>query len=304
MRLLIQPEDGVRPLLDAIRGARRRLDLYVFRLDRDDIERALRDAVRRGVAVRALVARSGRGGVRALEQRLRRAGVTVARTHDDLARYHGKMMIVDRATLYVLGYNLTHQDIERSRSLGVVTTQHELVQEAMRLFQADFERARYTPQHPQFVVSPLNARAVLTRLIAGARRQLLIYDDRLTDRAMIQLLRERAKAGVDVRILGTHGQEAGAAAPAQAAGLEAARARDRAGRPPRLRGQPEPAPPGAGWAARGRPRHRECGRGGPDPPRLRLGLGARRPREDEAGGPSVRHRHAGTKPLHTGVCRC
>jgi cardiolipin synthase A/B len=203
MRLLIQPEDGVRPLLDAIRGARRRLDLYVFRLDRDDIEQALRDAVRRRVAVRALVARSGRGGVRALEQRLRRAGVTVARTHDDLARYHGKMMIVDRTSLYVLGYNLTHQDIERSRSLGLVATQHELVQEAMRLFQADFERARYAPQHPQFVVSPLNARAVLTRLIAGARQQLLIYDDRLTDRAMIKLLRERAKAGVDVRILGT-----------------------------------------------------------------------------------------------------
>ncbi|HEY7511426.1 MAG TPA: phospholipase D-like domain-containing protein [Vicinamibacteria bacterium] len=209
MRLLIQPEDGARPLLDAIGGAKRRLDLYVFRLDHDQVERALRDAVRRHVAVRALVARSGKGGVRALERRLRRAGVTVARTHDDLARYHGKMMIVDRAALYVLGYNLTRQDIEKSRSLGLVTTEPELVHEAQRLFQADFERTRYLPRRSDLVVSPLNARAALQRLIASARRELLIYDDRLTDGAMIKLLRRRARAGVEVKVLGTMDKKPG-----------------------------------------------------------------------------------------------
>jgi phosphatidylserine/phosphatidylglycerophosphate/cardiolipin synthase-like enzyme len=116
---------------------------------------------------------------------------------------------VDRTALYVLGYNLTRQDIEKSRSLGLIATQHELVQEASRLFQADFDRSFYKPAHAQFVVSPLNARTMLTRLIAGARHQLLIYDDRLTDRAMIDLLRERAKAGVDVRILGSMDKKPG-----------------------------------------------------------------------------------------------
>ena len=209
VRLLIQPEDGARPLLDAIGGAKRRLDLYVFRLDHEEVERALREAVRRRVAVRALVARSGRGGVRALERRLRRAGVTVARTQDDLARYHGKMMIVDRAALYVLGYNLTRQDIERSRSLGLVTTDAGLVHEAQRLFQADFDRSRYAPRRTDLVISPLNARAALQRLITSARRELLIYDDRLTDRAMIGLLRQRAKAGVEVKVLGTMDKKPG-----------------------------------------------------------------------------------------------
>ena len=209
VRLLIQPEDGARPLLEAIGGAKRRLDLYVFRLDHQEVERALRAAVRRGVAVRALVARSGRGGVRALERRLQRAGVTVARTHDDLARYHGKMMLVDRAALYVLGYNLTRQDIERSRSLGLVTREPELVHEAQRLFQADFDRTAYVARRHDFVISPLNARAGLQRLIASARRELLIYDDRLTDRAMIRALRQRAKAGVEVKVIGTMDKKPG-----------------------------------------------------------------------------------------------
>ena len=35
-------------------------------------------------------------------------GITVARTADDLIRYHGKMMLVDGKELYLLTYNFTH----------------------------------------------------------------------------------------------------------------------------------------------------------------------------------------------------
>src|ERR687888_341294 len=130
MRLLIQPEDGVAPLVEPTGRPRRRLELYVFRLDHEAIRSALRAAVRRGVTVRALVAYTNRGGeasLRKLEARLQRLGARVARTDDDLARYHGKMMIVDREALYVLGYNFTRRDIERSRSLGLVTTRRDLL---------------------------------------------------------------------------------------------------------------------------------------------------------------------------------
>ena len=44
----------------------------------------------------------------------------VARTADDLTRYHSKMMVIDD-TLYVLGFNYTRLDIEKSRSFGVIT---------------------------------------------------------------------------------------------------------------------------------------------------------------------------------------
>jgi hypothetical protein len=46
------------------------------------------------------------------------AGITVARTADDLVRYPGKFMIVDGRLLYVLSFNFTHLDIDRSRRFG------------------------------------------------------------------------------------------------------------------------------------------------------------------------------------------
>ena len=54
----------------------------------------------------------------------------------------------------------------------------------------------------RFLVSPLNARKQLTAFIQGAKKELLIYDMKIADRAMTRLLEERAKAGVEVRIIG------------------------------------------------------------------------------------------------------
>ncbi len=84
--------------------------------------------------------RSGEDGLRDLEMRLLAAGVNVARTASDLVRYHGKMMIVDRRELYLLAFNFTNLDIERSRSFGIITTNAKLVHEAGRLFEADTQR--------------------------------------------------------------------------------------------------------------------------------------------------------------------
>ena len=205
MRLLVQPDDGVGPLLEAIDGAASSIDMYIFRLNYPAVEKALADAVHRGVVVRTLIAHlngSGEEALRKLESRLLGIGATVSRTDEDLLRYHGKMMIVDRRTLYVLGYNFNRRDIDRSRSLGVATSRPELVEEALKLFQADFDRKTYTPALDQFVVSPLNSRVVLQGLIEGAEKQLLIYDSRLTDNLMQRAIERRALAGVEVRVIG------------------------------------------------------------------------------------------------------
>jgi len=52
--------------------------------------------------------------------RLLKAGVTVARTADDLVRYHAKYIIIDGREL-LLAFNFTYLDIDQSRSFGVIT---------------------------------------------------------------------------------------------------------------------------------------------------------------------------------------
>ena len=205
MKLIIEPDDGVAPVVRAIKKARKTIHIVIFRFDRAEIQKALEAAVARGVDVQALIAHTNKGGektLRKLELRLLACCFTVSRTADDLPRYHGKMMVIDSEALHVYGFNYTKLDIDKSRSFGVITRDRRLVAEAMKLFEADFTRQPYTPSHPRFVVSPENARVVLTNFVKGATRQLLIYDQQVSDNLVQRVLLERAKAGVEIRILG------------------------------------------------------------------------------------------------------
>jgi cardiolipin synthase len=204
VKLIIQPDDGLTPLLKAIRRARKTIDIVIFRFDRAELEKALEAAVARGVMVRALIAHTNRGGeksLRRLELRLLNAGVTVARTADDLPRYHGKLLIVDDA-LYVFGFNYTKLDIEKSRSFGIMTRDKRLVKEAASLFDADSTRQPYSPNHDRFVVSPETSRELLTAFIRQAKKQLLIYDGQVSDNLIQRVLQDRLRAGVEIRVIG------------------------------------------------------------------------------------------------------
>jgi cardiolipin synthase A/B len=204
VNLILQPEAGLAPVVKAIHRARKTIDIAIFRLDRDELEKALAAAVQRGVRVRILVAHTNRGGesrLRKLEQRMLEAGVTVTRTGDEFVRYHGKYMVADD-TLYVFAFNFTTADTGKSRSFGVWTRDKRAVREAVALFEADCTRQPFTPKRSPLVVSPETARDMLTSFIKGARRQLLIYDVSIQDPVFAKLLKSQAAAGIDVRVIG------------------------------------------------------------------------------------------------------
>ena len=211
MNLIIEPDDGIAPLLVAIKKAKKSIDIVIFRFDRMELEKALAAAVGRGVVVRALVAHTNRGGekrLRKLEMSFLQYGVTVCRTADDLARHHGKMMIID-GELYVLGFNYTELDINRSRSFGIVTKDPSLVKAASALFQADSTRQPYEATHDRLVVSPETTRKLLSDFIKGAKRfhnldirYTGIWNERPYDPAYVKVLhRTLLKEGLSTQIV-------------------------------------------------------------------------------------------------------
>jgi phosphatidylserine/phosphatidylglycerophosphate/cardiolipin synthase-like enzyme len=204
MHVIIQPRDGISPLLAGIHQARESVEIVIYRLDRLEIELALVEAAMRGVSVHALITYTNKEDlkeIKKLEKRLAERGIRVTRTAEDLVRYHSKVMIVDRRRLFLLTFNYTFLDIHHSRSFGVVTEDPDLVGEAVHLFEADALNLK-SANIEHFVVSPHNAREKLTEFILGAEKQLLIYDGKLSDAQMIKYLEGRARAGVDIKVIG------------------------------------------------------------------------------------------------------
>jgi cardiolipin synthase A/B len=221
VELIVQPVDGIDAILRAVDAAKKSVDLIIFRFDLKRLEKAVESAVGRGVTVRALIAHTNSGGekgLRELEMRMLKSGVTVSRTGGDLVRYHGKMMVIDREELYVNGFNFTAKDL-KSRSFGLVTRDQKTVREALRLFDADAQREDFEPGQEGFVISPENAREELATFIKRTKKSLAIWDPKVTDTQMLRLLHQRAKAGVDIRIIGGVGKRGGDLRVQKMAGL-------------------------------------------------------------------------------------
>jgi phosphatidylserine/phosphatidylglycerophosphate/cardiolipin synthase-like enzyme len=109
---------------------------------------------------------------------------------------------VDRQRAFVLGFNYTKQDIEKSRSLGLTTRNPKVVRDILKVIDADHDRTPLKIKSTRVVVSPENSRERLRAFIKRAQRELWIYDLNVTDDDMIKLLKERAEAGVKIRVLG------------------------------------------------------------------------------------------------------
>src|SRR6202162_4849725 len=177
VKLIIEPGDGVAPILSAIKNAKKSVRIAIFRFDRKDIEAALKAAAEKGVKVTALIAFANRGGennLRKLELRFLDAGIIVARSSDDLIRYHDKYMVIDGRVLHMFSFNFTHLDIGHSRGFGIETTNTNWVNDAVRLFRADCTRTKYAPKTGTFVVSPANSRKGLGTFLKRAKKELLI----------------------------------------------------------------------------------------------------------------------------------
>lgn len=209
MHVIIQPRDGIEPLLEGINQAKESIEIVIYRLDRLEIEQALVAAAARGVRVHALITHTNKEDlkeIKKLAKRLSERKVKVTRTAEDLVRYHSKVMIIDRRQLFLLTFNFSFLDIHHSRSFGVITEDKQLVSEAVRLFNADAARKSPKVEAEHFVISPINSRKKLSAFIEGAEKQLLIYDGKLSDSQMLKHLENRVKAGVEIKVIGTTGK--------------------------------------------------------------------------------------------------
>lgn len=209
MRVIIQPRDGIGPLLEGINQAKESVEIIIYRLDSLEIEQALVAAAARGIHVHALITHTNKEDlkeIKKLGKRLSENKVKVTRTAEDLVRYHSKVMIIDRRLLFLLTFNYTFLDIHHSRSFGVVTEDKQLVSEAVRLFNSDVAKKSPKVEAEHFVISPINSRKKLSAFIQGAEKQLLIYDGKLNDAQMLKLLENKAKAGVEIKIIGVTGK--------------------------------------------------------------------------------------------------
>lgn len=202
--LFVEPDDGVEPIITAIRSAKRSIDLACYLFSEDWIIEELIDAHRHGIKIRVILEREPYGGS-PVNYRTRKelvdAGILFKWAPPAFVLSHEKVIVIDRAKALIMTLNLCRSAFTRNREYGVIIEDPHIVREISRIFEADWQGRRYRSKEPNLVVSPCNSRLKLTAMIARSRRKIWLQQLLLEDRKIIDALSEAARRGVEVKVL-------------------------------------------------------------------------------------------------------
>ncbi len=257
--LLIEPDAGDVPVLSFIRGAQRSIAMEMYLLTDDDAIQALADARANGRTVQVILEPHPFGADGANQpawDRLAAAGVDLAWSSPRFALTHAKLIVADGSRALVMSLNLTHAGLTSNREYAIADTDARDVGDAAAIFAADrvASPAPAPSAQSRLLASPVNARARLAELLAGARRSIAIEIEELSDSAMVDALLAAVARGVAVSVVparrepirrhstrGGRGAGGGRRLGAGARGTDGARQGDRRRRRAALRrvGQPD-----------------------------------------------------------------
>jgi cardiolipin synthase len=203
--LIVFPDAGPQPLLDALDAARESLRIKMFLFSDPQLLAAVIAAKRRGVNVRVMLNPARRSGESENEESRRKlveAGVSVLDSNPAFELTHEKSLVVDDAQAFVMSLNWETRNVAQTRDYAVVTTRSREVAEIGECFDADWRRTDFAPHEGSSLIwCNRNGRERFAHFIDRARHSLWLQNERYQDAVIIERVVRAARRGVKVHII-------------------------------------------------------------------------------------------------------
>ena len=202
--LIVLPDDGIRPVLAPIAGAKKSILVKMFLFSETRLVRALIAAHKRGVKVRVMLnpaRRSGKSENREARRKLKTGGILARDTHPEFDVSHEKSMVIDGEVAFIKSHNWAPKNFGGTRDYAVITRDPAEVAEVMEGFEADWKREEFDPEERLLIWCRGNGRARIASFIDGAKKELLLQNERYQDPTIVERLVAAHSRGVKVRLM-------------------------------------------------------------------------------------------------------
>ena len=204
--LIVQPDDGITPILLTLEKAKHSLDIKMFQFTDPILIEAVIAAHKRGVKVRVMLNPSRFTGEHDNDEAFelfKNAKVNVKETNPKYPITHEKSMVVDGKQAFIMSLNWAPKYFGLTRDYGLVTNDPEEVSEVAGCFEADWNRDDFIPpQNSNLVWSVGRARQYMIDYIYGAESSLYIQHEKYVDTPVIEaLVHAKIKKGVKVHAM-------------------------------------------------------------------------------------------------------
>ena len=210
-RIIVEPDDGVRPVHDFIDSAQTSLLVKQFTFTEPELIEAVIERHKAGVDVRVMLNPARSGGDRANDETFEAfesAGVPVQWCSPKFYVTHEKSIVVDGVVALVATFNLCTKYFTATRDYGVFTDDPRHIEQVVEVFDADWEHRDWTPStYDGLLWSNSNSRLHMARFIDSAEHRLDVQHPKYVDAVILERLLAAADRGVHVHVLcgGAHG---------------------------------------------------------------------------------------------------
>jgi phosphatidylserine/phosphatidylglycerophosphate/cardiolipin synthase-like enzyme len=199
--LVVEPEQGMGTVYQAITGARHSLDLVIYELEDTIAVNDLIQAKDRGVSVRVILDQAyAKSQNESAYATLAAHGVDVHWSSTQVDITHQKTLIVDSDEALVMTGNMTSQYYASTRDFILADSDARDVAAIEAVFDADFSNTAVQPSPGDDLVWSPGSAAALVGLIQGAKKELLVENEEMSDQEIVVALEAAAQRGVDVQV--------------------------------------------------------------------------------------------------------
>jgi cardiolipin synthase A/B len=203
-RLLIQPDDGIDPVVSAIASSKVSLEIKQFTVTDERLITALIEAHKRGVKVRIMMNPARPDETRDNDvtlKRLKKVGIHAQWSSPKFVITHEKSMVVDKKLAFVATFNWAPKYFGETRDYGIITTDPSQIAQIVAFTLKD---------DVGLIWSNANSRDCFAKFIDACESSLDIEHPKYVDVPIIERILRANKRGVKVRVIcsGKHGVRA------------------------------------------------------------------------------------------------
>lgn len=210
-KLVVQPYDGMTPVLGIISGAKSTLRIKQFTLTDPIIVDSIVAAHVKGVDVRVLLNPKRPDGKRENDEtmeRFKKMNIKADWTNPAFIVTHEKSIVADSSVALIATFNLAAKYFSETRDYGIITTDPDQVSQIADCFDADWTRTSYIPgKYVGLLWSIHDSRTRIADFIDTAKKHLYIQHPKFVDVPILDRIVHAKARGVHVHFIcsGKHG---------------------------------------------------------------------------------------------------
>src|SRR5262249_26012186 len=203
-KLIVQPDDGEKPIVDFLRSAQKTVTLKQFTFTHPLLLDAVMGLHKKGVRVRVMLNGAKMTGERLNDpffEKMKSTGIEVQWSNPSFLVTHEKSIVVDGKSALLATFNLINKHFQATRDYGMVTSDPAQVEQVEKCFDCDWKRETFHPNGDAALAwSPGNARRLVCKFIDGAHKTIDIQHPKFAEPVILERMFAAIGRGVHVRL--------------------------------------------------------------------------------------------------------